>query len=366
MNIERLNEILDCYVAQYDRLIAQPHNERFKWEAVKCFQDEWNGAHNAGLSFSQMFKKALAQSSVLIDNSTVAPSNGILKMAQMEEETVKRLFNEVLFADDGGDLSLRQDHMELFLDEIEQIRQRYFPGFWKYKQDRHSAACYLALFAPEENYIYKYAPAETFARYVEFGKDLGSGNSFSLSNYYEMCDMIVQALRGRSEFLEHHFNGLDEKHYVDNSLHILAFDVICCAASYGFYTGDFKPKAEILKQYRLAQKRKEEEDARLALERETELRLMELRAQIEPYQAISLLGVQVSQKQSGVGTVIAQNANMITVQYGQERKNYIIHENYPLRPTFEDDMEIVAAMTAYDALLKEQKNLEGQLRKLSC
>ena len=36
-----------------------------------------------------------------MDNSYVSPSNGIVKLAEKEQDTVEYLFNEVLFADDG-------------------------------------------------------------------------------------------------------------------------------------------------------------------------------------------------------------------------------------------------------------------------
>ena len=42
-------------------------------------------------------------------------------MAEQEPDEVERLFVEVLFADDQGNLQLRQDHVEEFLDGIEAV-----------------------------------------------------------------------------------------------------------------------------------------------------------------------------------------------------------------------------------------------------
>lgn len=235
MNYENLHELIRRYEESYPEINNAANNEIFKWKAIHRFQTEWFSPANENLSFSELFSKAKSECSVLIDNSTVAPANGIVKMAQAEPAEVERLFREVLYADDGGNLGLRQTHMEQFLEGIEAVRLKHFPGFWKFNQDRHAASCYLALFAPAQNYIYKYTHAENFARHIEFGKDIGSGDRFSLENYYEMCDLVVAALREHPTLLEAYEKLLTDGYYCDKSLHLLAFDVIYCATTYGFF-----------------------------------------------------------------------------------------------------------------------------------
>lgn len=157
------------------------------------------------MTLAEKFKAATKDCSVLLDNGQVSPTNRIVKMAEQEPDEVERLFVEVLFADDQGDLQLRQDHVEEFLDGIEAVRERTFPSYWKYGQNRHCAFTYLALYAPEENYIYKYSEAEEFAKHIEYGIDIGSGQTFKLSAYYGMCDLVVDALRTRPALLEKHW-----------------------------------------------------------------------------------------------------------------------------------------------------------------
>jgi len=365
MNRENLHKIISRYEAQYLEINNKENNEIFKWKAVACFQREWFSPNNKGIPFAVLFSKAKRESSVLIDNSTVSPANGIVKMAERDDAEVKRLFCDVLFAEDNGDLALRQQHMEEFLEGIERLRLKHFPSSWKFAQDRHAASCYLALFAPKNNYIYKYTHAESFAKYIEYGKDLGSGSNFSLANYYEMCDLVVEALREHPSLLTAHQELLKDGYYRDDRLHLLAFDVIYCASTYNLFTGlQHKAKQESIKAYRLEQLRQAEAE-KLRVEIESlEAQIQAIDVQLDLYRSINLVGVQVNEKRYGVGTVVSQNVNTIKVAFADEERSYIINKKYSMRPTFEDDVQIVEAMTEYEMKLVAKKNIENRLQKL--
>ncbi|WP_458460547.1 hypothetical protein [Paenibacillus sp.] len=366
MNIENLHKIITRYEAQYNEINNEDNNEKFKLKAVECFQQEWFSPNNEGLPFSVLFSKAKRESSVLIDNSTVSPANGIVKMAELEEAEVKRLFCEILFAEDNGDLAVRQQHMEEFLEGIEKVRLNHFPACWKYTQDRHAVSCYLALFAPKKNYIYKYTHAESFAKYIEYGKNIGSGNNFSLANYYEMCDLVVEALQEHPTLLKAYHELLIDGYYRDDSLHMLAFDVIYCASTYNLFTGlQHKAKKEAIKAYRLEKLRQAEAEKIQKEIEEIEAQIQALDIQLDLYRSINLVGVQVNEKHYGVGTVVAQNVNTIKVAFADGERAYIVNKKYTMRPTFEDDVQIVEAMTDYEQKMKQRKSLENQLRKFA-
>lgn len=362
MNYENLHKLIDRYEENIYYLNDSHNDEKFKWHAVQRFQDVWFSPEAERLDFSELFYRAIKGSAVLINNSTVQPANGVVKLAEKAPEEVERLFREVLFADDDDDLDLRQEHIEEFLEGMEVLLQQYYPASWKYRQDRHAASCYLALFAPEKNYIYKYSPVEAFARNVEYGKDIGSGSSFSLAHYYELGDIVVSALRDHPELLRKHAELLDETYYKDDSLHLLAFDIIYCADTYGFFKDlKHRPKKEAIKAYTLEQKRREEEEERHAAIDELEDQIHHIEAQIEVYRSISLVGTQVYQKAYGTGIVVQQNVNMIRVRFGDLEKQYIISKKFPMRPTFEDDTEILEALNDYEIKLKELDSLKKKL-----
>lgn len=365
MNLENLHYLIDRYEQDIFWLNDNERDEKFKWHAVQRFQDAWFAPDAESKPFSELFHEAIKGSSIMINNSTTQPANGAVKLAEKAPEEVERLFREILFAEDDDDLELRQKHMEEFLEGMEVLLQRYFPGSWKYRQDRHAVSCYLAMYAPEKNFIYKYSPVEVFAQYTEYGKDIGSGSNFSLAHYYELGDIIVDALKEHPDLLKKHKSVMDDTYYRDESLHLLAFDIIYCASTYGYFKDlRHKPKKEAIKAYTLEQKKKEEEAQRQEAIAELEEQIRAVDAKLDEYRAISLVGIQVFQKTYGTGIIISQNVNTIRVRYEDVEKQYIISTKFPMRPTFEDDAEIVAALTDYEIKSKELAALKNQLLKL--
>ena len=340
MNSENLHQLISRYEENFELINNAQNEEIFKWRAVRCFQDVWFDDANESLSFAEKFRAATRECSVLIDNGQVSPANGIVKMAEQEPD----------------------DHLEDFLEGIEAVRQRCFPSFWKYSQDRHSAFTYLALYAPEENYIYKYSEAEDFAKCVEYGIDIGSGQHFKLDAYYGLCDIVVDALREHPTLLEKHWAICGDDCYHDQSLHLLAFDVIYCARAYNFYTGlAFRAKSESIHAYTQAELRKKEEAEKQAQRDEVEKQIHALELRMAEIERISLLNVQVQHKQYGTGVVTGQKATTITVRFGDISKSFIINKKFPARPTFEDDADIVDAFTEYDDAAKRVQLLRRQL-----
>ena len=366
MNNDNLHELINRYESNYHLVTTAPTEEKFKWGAVRGFRDIWFSENASSMSFSELFDKANKRSSVLINNSVISPTTGIVKMAEQRDSEVKNLFQEVLFAD-YSTVSELQDHMDRFLDEIERIRQELYPRFYRYKQDRHAVSCYLSFYAPEKHFIYRYSEAEEFAQYIEFGKNLGSGSDFKLENYYELAEIVVEALKEHPSLIEKYnaFFKDNEKYYYDQSLHIMAFDLMYCSRCYNFYSGlHHAKKKDSIRAYTEQQLKEKEAAERLQRITEIEDAIHALDVQMEPYEEISLLGVEVTEKSNGVGTVIAQDSNMITVQFPGKTTSYIINKKYKMRPHFENDEEIVDAFTKLDNLKEQKLKFEKELGKL--
>ena len=155
MNTDNLHELIDRYESKIDKIYNVEHDELFKWRAIKTWRDEWFKPESSFPSFAGCFTAVRKDFSLFIDNSRMHPSSGVLKLWEKEPETVEHLFQEVLFGDCGGIVSVAQDHMDLFLDGYEALRQKYFPRNWSFKQDRHSASVYLTMNDPEFHYVYK-------------------------------------------------------------------------------------------------------------------------------------------------------------------------------------------------------------------
>ena len=110
----------------------------------------------------------------------------------------------------------------------------------------------------------------------------------------------------------------------------------------------------------LAQKEKDRLEKIAVLESE----IVELESSYDGCEDISLIGVQVTSNQYGVGTVVAQDINKISVQFEQVSKTFILDKKYSARPRFENDDEIVEVFTKF-AYAKEQiKKLRQQIEAL--
>lgn len=134
------------------------------------WRNEWFKPADAFPSFADRFNAARKEFSLFIDNSRMHPSSGVIKLWEKEPAAIEELFQNVLFADANGSVSAVQDHMDAFLDGYEELRERYYPGNWSFKQDRHSASVYLAMNDPGFNYVFKSSEAATMAKYASLSK----------------------------------------------------------------------------------------------------------------------------------------------------------------------------------------------------
>lgn len=367
MNKENLHQLINEYEDHLDMIYGNTHDELFKWRAMKVWRDEWFKPDMAFTSFAERFNAARKEFSLFIDNSRMHPSTGVIKLWEKEPETIEHLFYDVLFADTHGDVSVAQNNMDRFLEEYENLRCKYFPSNWSFKQDRHSASVFLAMNNPDFNFVYKSSEALTMAKYLDFGFSIGSGINFSLPNYYRLCEEIVSALREHDSLLDKHFSRLTPEYYNDQSLHLLAFDLMYCCRTYNFYRVVTLPAAVKAKRKRTVaesvspEEAKRQEEERLAKIAELEQEINELERDCDNCSEISLIGVQVSAKPYGTGTVIAQDRNTIKVRFDGAEKAYILDKKFIARPRFENDDEIISIFTEYGHKKDQIKRLQREL-----
>ena len=367
MNKENLDRLIDRYEDDLDRLYdRESHDELFKWRAMRCWREQWFKPADAFATFADRFTAAKKEFSLFIDGSRMHPSTGIVKLCEYEAEEVERLFREVLFADAHGDAAVVQDNMDRFIDGCESLRKKHFPANWSYKQDRHSASVFLAMNDPDFNFVYKASVAREMARYVDFGWDIGSGASFSLPNYYKLCEELTAALRERESLIEKHLSKLGSEHYSDGSLHLLAFNFMYCCYTYDYYKLLTLPSAGKAAHRKAAA---EQEQARREAERlerisELERQLSELERDCDEAAEISLTGVRVTADKYGEGVVIGQDGNRISVRFAEEEKSYVLSSRFSARPRFEDDEYIVSVFTRYGTAQERMKYIRKELELL--
>lgn len=321
MNIERLDKLINTYISKFDVINDNAHDENMKWRAIYHFKNNFD---IDAPDFYEMFKYAMSESGIVINNGTVQPVNGILKLISHEEDTMRRLF-AMLYEDDGGDLDKRQNRIERFVEETNKLLEKYERGKWKYKQDFRSVLSYLMFYKPEENYLYKSSQCQPFFRYLEYGEELGYGQFFKLSRYYRMCDEVREVLSNHQELMETHNERWNWVGDPKDNLHILTFDLIYCSIVYSFY--EFNKYTKILRKSKadLEQERLE------AIVEAKQAEIEELESQLEAEQQIldaipeiNIEGQYVKHKMFGVGKVIKQSGTHIEVEFASKISKFIL------------------------------------------
>jgi len=364
MNYDNLHTIIH----RYENDLENISGERAKWRALKAWQDAFHSSDSPD-TFRDRFHAAKKQMSFLIDSGFQHPSTGVLKLWEAEPEAMEHLFTDVLLSNPERNVQTAENHLNQFLREYEILRVKHFPRALSYKMDPHIASVFMTLDQPDMNYIFRISVARKMANYIGFEEDLGKGDQPNLVNYYKLGDLIVSALREHDSLLQKHFSLMDEDMQKDQSLHLMVFDLMHCSGYRGYYTGLVPSMIGVSKKRKayvgptaeeIAQKEQMIQNEIISLQQ----RIAELEAEVDDFEEISLLGVEVEFNKYGIGTVIEQQVNYITVQFQEKTMDFVLDNAYPMRPKFENDEEIVGALTVFSQKKKEIAEMNKQIEKL--
>lgn len=237
MNNKILRQLFDCYIEKFEFLNDRNNREYYKWEAVQDFQSVWN---LDAADFPAMLKAAEKATCNLID-STQRPFDGLVAMATQNGESgrIREMFR-ALYTDDAGDLTLRQQKIDAFLRDCDELLEKHYPGSHLYKNDQRTAMAYLWFHDPEGHYYCKTSEAGYFAKCVEFYDHWGTYDNFNLEVFYRFCDELVAAIKDYPPLLNTHmsrYENAEKTMHPDVNYHILLVDLIFCCQRYNLYTG---------------------------------------------------------------------------------------------------------------------------------
>ena len=235
MNKDNLNILFRNYIAHFDELNEPTvNNESYKWRAIGQVQKYWDLSEE---DLAEMIKRAFALSYNLINNRIVQPVSGLVALARIEPDTVRNALSALLV--DTEDIDQKQVQALTFVDTVNALLEKHFPGKWKYTQDMRTAIAYLSMIKPAQNYMFKSTPAHYFAKYMGYVNDIGAGQTFKLRHYYAMCDELVDYIKATPELLE--IDATRSCPWKDTSYHVLAYDLIYCLEVYGLIDGMHEP-----------------------------------------------------------------------------------------------------------------------------
>lgn len=210
----KLKEIIKAYKADFNRI---DEDERYKWEALAHFQNNWDIDAPDTVS---MLKEAFKKTVNLLRSGNYYAYRNLIEFAEYDSAKVQSLF-KILF-DESID----------FKERYETFRKPFIEYFKEknknHSQDLHAISVYLSFRYPEKYFIYKYSIMRGLYDRLDHPdkKLIDSLNDVAkYENYCNFCELIVSEINNDTEVQALSRKRLDEKCYQDEEYHLLATDI---------------------------------------------------------------------------------------------------------------------------------------------
>lgn len=217
--IVRLQETLAQYKQSF--VSTQWGNEKYKWEAVKWFQDNWDV--NAS-DFPEMLSRSLDKTGNLLTSNKNFPKGMITEFAQATPEEVRAMF--IALFDESQDVFER---MNTFKMQSSTLLAKYGDGAAQHYQYENAISTYLWLRYPDKYYIYEFGEIKMVSDKLKsnypFKKNTVEDN---IRNFLRLYDEINAVLKEDTELVNLFRSLLTDTCYPDPELKTLTIDV-------GFY-----------------------------------------------------------------------------------------------------------------------------------
>lgn len=197
--------------------------EIYKWEAVKCFQDNFDIEAE---DFVSMLKKSLEKSDNLLSRQNFLAKAGITHIAEYNPEYCRTMFRNLF---DESEPVLNR--IQQFEDDSE-IYYEFKPDRSKKTyQDEKASTIYLFFRYPEKYYMYMSMKFEYAALQIGYDNIPKAGSPERIQAYFDLCDQIWNYAKTDKELVELCNGYLTDKCYKDaddakEQNHILAEDLV--------------------------------------------------------------------------------------------------------------------------------------------
>lgn len=215
----RFQEVLSQY--KQDFVSMQWGKEKYKWEAIKNFQDHWDV--NAS-DFADMLQKSLSKTHNLLTSMNNFPAKMITGFAKIAPEEVRAMFIDLF--DESKDIYGRIDS---FKTQSSVLLEKYGNGAGQHYQFENAISTYLWLRFPDKYYIYKFGEIKTVSEVLHSNYIFKKGAyADNIRHFFRFYDEIAEELKQDKELINLFRGQLTDTCYPDPELRTLTFDV-------GFY-----------------------------------------------------------------------------------------------------------------------------------
>lgn len=224
----RLKEVLVQYKQSF--VSKQWGDEKYKWEAVKWFQDNWDV--NAP-DFEEMLNRSLAKTFNLLASANNFPKGMIVEFAKSAPEEVRAMF--IALYDESKDI---WERINAFKTQASVLLEKYGNGAAQHYQHENPITTYLWLRYPDKYYIYKFGEVKSVASELKSNFRFKKGAyADNIRNFLRLYDEISEALKEDAELVNLFQSQLTDNCYSDPELKTLTIDV-------GFYISRFVARAQ--------------------------------------------------------------------------------------------------------------------------
>jgi 5-methylcytosine-specific restriction protein B len=206
--------------------------ENYKWEAVKCFQDNWDVSSS---NFVEMLQRSLAKTENLLASARFYPSHMIQEFSSRVPEDVRAMF--IALFDENEEVFER---IEAFKTQSAILLGEYGEGAKQHYQNENAISTYLWLRYPDKYYIYKFGEVKTVAHELSSDYRFKKGAyADNIRNSILLYDEICNELHKDKELVEILQTHLTPSCYPDPKLKTLTIDV-------GFYISRYYSKKDLI------------------------------------------------------------------------------------------------------------------------
>ena len=213
----RLERVLTQY--KKDFLTGHWADEMYKWEAVKCFQNNWD---IKGDDFADMLSRSLAQTYNLLASINNYPAKMITEFAKAAPEEVRAMYMDLF--DESKEV---YERIDAFKRQSSLLLEKYGDGAGQHYQYENAITTYLWLRFPDKYYIYKFGDVKNAANELasdyRFKKGAYADN---IRDFYRFYDEICEVLKQDGELVNLFRSQLTDTCYPDPELKTLTKDIV--------------------------------------------------------------------------------------------------------------------------------------------
>ena len=198
--------------------------------------------------------------------------------------------------------------------------------------------------------------------YLGYDEAFGTGAAFNLTQYYAMCDDLLNKLPKCDELTRLHTERLkNTMHGINDQLHLLVYDIMHSAYVNGYYPKGFSRTATAKERSKAVKQKAERADLCMQIA-EKEQKLQELLA--SPTALPDLTGCEVTHKMFGVGKVLPSTDQFLVIDFNGQQKKFSTTTSMTSGYLTASAPAVMEQMQDYQAYTKEKDQLEKELKTM--